>query len=361
MAEGDSEQDESQKTEEPTPKKIEESRKRGQVAMSREINNWVMLFVGTLVILAIGPGIMEKLTIHLKSYIAQAHIMPSAPGGFSYILGESLMQIAGYMILPMIIFLLAAVAGPYLQIGNLFAPEIIKPDFSKISPMKGFQRLFSMRSIMEFIKGILKISIVGVVGVILIMPFYNQVDHFIGLPMASMLHEITIMVIRMMAGILVVLLVVAVIDLVYQQYEHNKKMRMSKQEIKDEYKQTEGDPMVRAKLRQLRQEKASQRMMQAVPRADVIITNPTHYSIALEYKPDEMDAPIVVAKGIDDVAMRIRELAKEHDIPLYENKPLARVLFDTVEIDETVPEDHYRAVAEVISYVFKLKGRLKGG
>ena len=135
-------------------------------------------------------------------------------------------------------------------------------------------------------------------------------------------------------------------------------MRMSKQELKDEYKQTEGDPHVRAKLRQLRQEKARTRMMQAVPEADVVITNPTHYSLALKYDADEMDAPVLIAKGVDDLAMRIREVAKDNDIPLYENKPLARAMYDSVEVDEMVPEQHYKAVAEVISYVFKLKGKL---
>ena len=180
----------------------------------------------------------------------------------------------------------------------------------------------------------------------------------IGLPLPLMMEELSSLVLRLMSGILVVLLVVAVIDLIYQRYEHYKKMRMTKQELKDEYKQTEGDPQVRAKLRQLRQEKARARMMQAVPEADVVITNPTHYSLALKYDPDERDAPVLVAKGIDEVAMRIREVAKEHDIPLFENKPLARVLYDTVELDEMIPPEHYQAVAEVISYIFKLRGEL---
>jgi flagellar biosynthetic protein FlhB len=254
--------------------------------------------------------------------------------------------------------MIAAFMSPFLQIGPLFAPEIIKPDFSKVSPMQGFKRLFSMRSIMEFVKGILKIGIIGFVGFLLLKPFYGSIDHMVGLPVPMMMGEMQSLVLRLMSGILVVLLVVAVVDLVYQRFEHHKKMRMTKQELKDEYKQTEGDPHVRAKLRQLRQEKARTRMMQAVPEADVVITNPTHYSLALKYDPDEMDAPVLVAKGVDDVAMRIREVAKEHDIPLYENKPLARAMYDTVELDEMVPEKHYKAVAEVISYVFQLKGKL---
>jgi len=358
MAEGEQE-DETQKTEEPTPKKIEESRKKGQVALSREINNWVMLFTGTIVVLAIGPGTMSSMSDYMSSLIARAHVMSSLPGGAGIALGDIFWSVLGLLILTFLIFILAAFMGPFVQIGPLFAPEVLKPDISKISPFKGFKRLFSMRSIMEFIKGILKISIIGVVGVILLYPFYNVIDHFVGLPLPTMMQEMQVLVFRLMAGILVVLLVVAVIDLLYQRYEHMKQMRMTKQELKDEYKQTEGDPHVRAKLRQLRQEKARARMMQAVPKADVVITNPTHFSVALEYKPDTMDAPVLIAKGVDEVALRIRELAQEHDIPLYENRPLARALYDTVELDEVIPEEHYRAVAEVISYVFQLKGRFK--
>lgn len=350
--------DDSQKTEEPTPKKLEESRKKGQVALSREINNWVMLFTGTIVVLAIGPSALSSLKNYMTGFIGQAHLMPSVPGGLGFVLGDTFWTVLGIMALPLIILVIAAFLGPFLQIGPLFAPHVIKPDISKISPMAGFKRLFSLRSIMEFVKGILKIGIIGAVGAVLLIPFYGSVEHMVGLPVSTMMNEMASLILRLMTGILVVLLVVAVVDLVYQRYEHYKKMRMTKQELKDEYKQTEGDPHVRAKLRQLRQQKASARMMQAVPSADVIITNPTHYSLALKYDPDEMDAPVLVAKGVDELAMRIREVAKENDIPLYENKPLARVLFDTVEIDQMIPEEHYKAVAEVISYIFKLKGKL---
>jgi len=358
MAEGEQE-DDSQKTEEPTPKKIDEARKKGQVALSREVNNWVMLFTGTVVILAIGPTAMSRLSDHMETYIARAHVLPSVPGGFGMLMGESFIAVLGILLLPLLIFIVAAISGPLFQVGPLIAPEVIKPDLSKLSVFKGFKRLFSMRSIMEFVKGIVKIGVVGVVGTIIIMPFFGGMDHFVGLPIPTMMDEMQILVFQLMSGILIVLLIVAVIDLVYQRYEHMKQMRMTKQELKDEYKQTEGDPHVRAKLRQLRQEKAQARMMQAVPKADVIITNPTHFSIALEYKPETMDAPVLVAKGIDEVAMRIREVAKENEIPLYENVPLARALYDTVEIDEMVPEEHYKAVAEVISYIFQLKGKLK--
>lgn len=353
------EEDDSQKTEDPTRKKLEDSRKRGQVALSREINNWVMLLAGTMMVALVLGGVMDSLGRHLRMYIEFSHAMPGMPGGIGIALGDSLWKVLGIMALPFLGFMFAAFIGPFVQVGPLFAPESIKPDISKISPIKGIKRLFSARAMMEFFKGILKIAIIGLVGFLLIRPYFGQIEHLVGLPIPSVLDELYVLVLRMLTGMLIVLLVVAVIDVVYQRADHAKKMRMTKQQVKDEYRQSEGDPHVRAKLKQLRAEKARQRMMQAVPQADVVITNPTHYAIALKYKPEEMDAPVCIAKGTDDVALRIREIAKEHDITIYEAPPLARVLYDTVELDQMIPAEHYKAVAEVISYVFRLKGRLQ--
>lgn len=355
----ESDQDDAQKTEEPTPKRLQEARKKGQVAISREINNWLMILAGTILIGALAPTVMGNLANHMRGYIENAHDLPQAPGGVGIVLGGAFNNVLSILLLPLLILIVTAFLGPFLQVGPLFSLEAIKPNLSKISPINGLKRLFSMRSLMEFAKGIMKLGIICLVGVVLLRPFYGQIEHLVGLPIPLILDEMQTLILRLLMGVLVVLLVVAVIDVLYQRTEHHKKMRMTKQELKDEYKQTEGDPHVRAKLRQLRQERARQRMMQAVPEADVVITNPTHYAIALKYTPEEMEAPVCVAKGIDEVALRIREVAKEHDIVIYEDKPLARVLFDTVEIDESVPEEHYKAVATIISYVFKLKGKLK--
>lgn len=352
------EQDDAQKTEDPTAKKIEESRKKGQVALSREVNSWVMLFAGTLIVAMLAPYAFSEMAMLLKTYLEQVHTFPTGVGGFSFYAGQGLTESMKIWAFPVLLLVLAAFFAPFVQIGPLFAPEAIKPDIAKISPLKGFKRLFSLRSLMEFAKGIFKIGIVSVVSVVILYPYFDKFEHMIGLPMPALLYEMQTLIVRLMLGVLIVMVVVAVADLVFQRAEHTKKLRMTKQEVKDEYKQTEGDPHVKAKLRQLRAERARQRMMQAVPTADVVITNPTHYSIALKYDPQVMEAPLCVAKGIDEVALRIRELAKEHDIELYENKPLARSLYDTVEIDESIPAEHYKAVAEVISYVFKLKGKL---
>ena len=318
MAEDD-QTDDSQKTEDPTPKKLEEARKKGQVALSREVNNWVMLMAGTLIIGVFLGQLFMSLTNLMTTFIEQAHLLPGAPGGIGGVLSATLLHVLFILALPMFILILAAFFAPFLQVGPLFAPEVIKPDISKISIFKGFQRLFSMRSLMEFAKGLLKIGLIGLVGVIILYPYVDKFEHMIDMPMASVLDELRFLVLRLMVGVLIALMIIAVADLVYQHYEYNKKMRMSRQEIKDEYKQSEGDPQMRARLRQLRMERSRQRMMQSVPSADVVITNPTHYSIALKYNPDEMPAPIVVAKGVDQVALRIREVAKENDIVLYEN------------------------------------------
>lgn len=356
MSDGD-QPDDAQKTEDPTQKRIQESRKKGQVAVSREVNNWLMLLAATMIVVVLAPSVFKDLKLYLQTFIAQADMLPGAPGGIGIILADLFFNMLRVMALPFIFLMVFAAAGPLLQTGPLFAPESIKPDLSKVSPMKGFKRLFSMRSLMEFAKGIVKLALIGVVGAMILYPFYGQIDHMVGLPIDFMLGELMILFTRLMIGVLIVLAIIAMIDLVYQRMEQQKKLRMTKQEVKDEYRQSEGDPEIKARLRALRQQRAQQRMMQNVPKADVVITNPTHYSIALQYDGEGMEAPVCVAKGLDEVALRIQEVAREHDIILYENKPLAHALYDTVDIDQEIPHDQYKAVAEVISYVLQLRGK----
>ena len=358
MSDGDQPED-SSKTEDPTPRRLEEARRKGQVALSREMTSWLMLLTVTILIMALAGPMMSDTKQFLKIYIEQSHAMPGVPGGLSVVLGGAFKETLKIVALPLIVLMLAAFLGPFLQVGPLFAPEIIKPDISKISPAKGWKRLFSMRAVMEFAKGILKITLVGIVGVVLLYPYFSGIEHLVGASIPLVMDDMKALVLRMLAGTLVVFLVVAVIDVLYQRVEFMKKMRMTKQEMKEEYRQTEGDPQVKAKLRQLRTEKARQRMMQNVPKADVVITNPTHFAVALQYDPDTMEAPLCVAKGMDQIALKIREIAKESKVTIYENPPLARALYDVVEIDETIPPEHYKAVAQVISFVFRQKGKIK--
>ncbi len=355
----DDEQDDASKTEDPSAKKLEEGRNRGQVAQSRDLSTWVMLLAATLLLGTATPSMFSDLTVFMRTFLESAHALPTGPGGLSAILSDTFM--AGFKACAVffVILMFAAILGPTMQIGLMFAPDVIKPDLSKISLMKGMKRLFSIKSIVEFIKGVLKMVAIGAVGFTLVAPYLDGIEHTIDIsPMESLL-EMKSLALRMMTGILIALLSIALADFLFQRWEFMKQMRMTKQEVKDEYKQTEGDPYIKGKLKQLRMEKARQRMMQAVPRADVIITNPTHFAIALKYDPEISEAPIVIAKGVDAVAARIREVAKEHDIILYENPPLARTLYDSVEIDDPIPVELYKAVAEIISFVYRKKGKIK--
>jgi len=351
--------DDSSKTEDPTPKRLEEARRKGQVAMSREMNSWVMLLTVTLLIVAFASTMMGQTMDMLKIYLEQPEALSGVPGGLSAVLGGAALGIMKIMAFPFLCLMVAAIAGPFLQVGPLFSAEAIQPDLGKISIVKGWGRLFSMRSIVELVKGVLKLAIVATVAVVMLMPFLRSVEHMVGLPVPLIMGEMKILVVRMMTGVLIVYLIIAVIDLVYQRVEFMKKLRMTKQELKEEYRQTEGDPQVKSKLRQLRAQKARQRMMQNVPKADVVITNPTHFAIALQYNPDTMEAPLCLAKGMDNIALKIREKAREANITIYESPPLARALYDTVEVDETIPPEHYKAVAQIISFVFRQKGKLQ--
>lgn len=357
MAEGEDSTDKSQKTEEPTARKLEEARKRGQVIQSREITNWLMLFTGTLIIGMASPGICRALMDRLKIFIEQAHALPTDPNGLKHVLVDLLVDVGGIMALPMLALLVTAFFSGFAQTGPLITAEPMKPSLSKISIIKGFGRLFSMRSIVEFIKGLIKLVIVFSACLMVLYPYFDGIEHLMDQTFLDGMFDLRMLFIRVMAVALSILFVVAILDYLYQRHDFMQKMMMSKQEIKDEFKQTEGDPHIKGKLRQLREQKARQRMMQAVPEADVIITNPTHFAVALKYDSLNMDAPQMVAKGADEVAARIRELAREHKVPVVENPPLARALFDSMDIGQMIPSDHFKAVAEVISYVFRLKGR----
>ena len=262
------------------------------------------------------------------------------------------------MMFPALIAVTAAFVSALGQNGVIASFEPIIPKLEKISVLKGIKRLFSLKSVVELLKGIAKISLVAIVGFVAIYPELIRMETLHTYSMDNMLALLNTLAIRILIGASVIMGVVAVADYAYQKHEYIKNLRMSKKDIKDELKQTEGNPEVRARLRQIRMQRAQERMMAAVPTADVVITNPTHFSIALKYDQESMRAPVCVARGQDHIALKIREIAKEHDITIVENPPLARALFDTMDIDEEIPNEQYQAVAEVISYVYKLKGKL---
>lgn len=357
VAAADDNQDDSQKTEDPTPKRLKEMRDKGQVAMSREINNWAMLFASTLIVLWVGPWLLRNLTGILKPFIELPHMLLTDPYGIQHVMIEALKEVALYMAVPALVLVIVAIIAPLVQVGPIWSLEPIKPSLDKISLIKGLGRLFSLKSIIEFLKGIAKLVIVGAVISAILWPFMGEVNQHVGETTVATLIVVKDLTIKIMAAVLAILFVVAVLDFMYQRFEFMKKAKMSRQEIKEEFKQTEGDPHVKGRLRQLRQERARRRMMADVPKADVVITNPTHFAVALQYDPQKMNAPVMIAKGVDAVALKIREVAKENKIPLMENPPLARALYASMDLDDEIPAEHYKAVANIITYVFKLKGK----
>ena len=234
----------------------------------------------------------------------------------------------------------------------------MKPELKKLSLLTGLKRMFSSRSVVEFFKGITKLVLVTIVAMALTIPMIQDIALVPEIHLTEALDRMQIIAIQLAMGSVLVMTVIAGVDWIYQKYMFTKQMRMSKQEVKDEHKQAEGDPHVKARIRQLRTQRAQQRMMARVPEADVVITNPTHYAVALKYKMGEMPAPILIAKGVDSLALRIREVAEESEVPIVENPPLARALYSAVELEEEIPPDHFAAVAEVIGYVMRLKGKL---
>jgi flagellar biosynthesis protein FlhB len=355
MAEG--EEDAAQKTEEATPKKLEDSRNKGEVASSKEVNNWFILLGGSIMLISMSPGFFAELKTVLTYPLAFAHNTTLVGGAAGDTIFSLIFAVGKIMIVPLGMLFCLAAASSLVQTGIIFSAESLKPKLSKISFGSGFKRLFSSRSLMEFLKGILKLAIVGVVVTIVITPVFDNLETLLTITATGLLEVILGVASKVIIAVLSVVTVIAAIDYIYQQMEHSKKMKMSRQEIKDEMKQSDGDPMIKARLRQIRSERARQRMMQSVPESTVVITNPTHFAIALKYESDEMDAPELVAKGADAVAMRIRAVATENNIPIVENPPLARALFAGVEVGQSIPPEHYHAIAKIIGYVMKLRGR----
>ena len=349
--------DDAQKTEEPTQKRLNEARSRGQVAVSREVNTWILLLAGALIIAMMTPWMMTRLRGALLPYVEAPHLFRLDLGTAMHRLEATMIDVFAAVFLPLLLLFVAALLGPIIQNGLIFSPKAMEMNLEKFSPIKGAKRIFSMRQLVEFPKGIVKLAVVGAVGFFVLVPAFFSLDVTPSLDLVDFLADLHHLIVRMLIAALAVLFVFAILDLLFQRRQHHKQMRMSRQELKEEFRQSEGDPTARQRLRQIRQERARARMIQAVPEADVVVTNPTHFAVALKYQPEAMSAPRLIAKGADLVAQKIREVAEEHGIAIVENPPLARALYAGVELDEEVPPEHYQAVAEVISYVWNIEGR----
>ena len=350
------ETDNTEKTEEPTQKRLDEALKRGDVVKSQEVNTWFIIAGATLVLMAFSGSMSGGLTTTMRGLLANAHSInmdgPALPRLFQKIGVEIIAAVA----IPFLLLMLAALGGNLIQHRLVWSFESLAPKLSKISPAAGFKRLFSMQALANFAKGIVKLVLIGTVLTVLMWPERGRIMALERTDPVAVLPLALSLALKLMGAVVAMMAVVAIGDYLFQYRQWHEKQKMSLRELKEEFKESEGDPVIKGKMKQVRQTRQRRRMMAKVPKATVVITNPTHYAIALQYERG-MEAPICLAKGIDAVALKIREVAGEHSIPIVENPPLARALHATVEVDQAIPIEHYKAVAEVIGFVMRLRRR----
>lgn len=346
------------KTEEATPQKLEEARKKGDVAKSADVAPALSLLGATAVVIMGGGYFATKIGEAFMPFIASPHLLI---GGLEAGAGVEIGMNAVWAVAPflgavMLATIVGGVGGNVFQSGFVFSAEKMKPKWDKVSPMAGFKRIFGPDGLMQFAQTFAKLIAVSVICWMVLKPHARQFENMAAMSPLTILPLARDLTIALMSAVLVFLVLGAGADFIWQRIRFAKRQRMSKEEIKEEYKNSEGDPHVKAKLKQIRMQRSRQRMMQNVPKATVIVTNPTHYSVALRYEAGDA-APVCVAKGVDALAMRIREVAREHDVPIVENVPLARALYAAVDIDETIPREHFEAAAKVIGFVMQKRKR----
>jgi len=344
-----------EKTEKATPKRRQEARKRGQVLKSPEVNSVLVLFASFLLLKFLLPTMLGE----IQNYI---YVLWSQMPGTSVTVENITPLLLGLVILflKLIIPLLAivaviGVAANLVQVGFLFTTETLQIKLSRINSLEGFKRIFSKKALAELLKSIGKIGLISYITYTGIKDKVGSFPYLMDMEVINILNFLGEILFTILWKVIVLLAVLAVFDYLYQKYEYETSLKMSKQEIKDEYKNIEGDPLIKGKIKERQRQMAMNRMMQEVPKADVIITNPTHFAVAIRYDAQTMDAPMVIAKGQDLVALRIKDLAKEKGVPTVENKPLAQVLFYNVELNEQIPENLFQAVAEILAFVYRLK------
>jgi len=352
-------QDNSQKTEDPTQRKLEEARKKGDIAKSQDVPIWFLMLATAGIMAAAGP-IFAMIADPLVRILDHPHAFRLSDGGAQQLMGNLLLALAPPLLIIFGAIAAASVLGHIIQHRPLWTGEKMKPDLSKLSPMKGLQRMFGAQGWMNLLKSFLKMAAITGAMIYAVWPEATAISEAGRLNPEALLAMTQAIAGRLLLAAVVIVGLIAGMDYLWQRWSFMQRMRMSRRDIRDEVKQQEGDPHVRARLRQIRLERSRKRMMQNVQKSTVVITNPTHYSVALRYDPDVDAAPMCMAKGVDEVALRIREKAKEHDIPIIENVPLARALFAAVEVEETIPREHFEAVAKVIGFVMNTaKGRGK--
>lgn len=347
--------DTGEKTEKATPRKREEARKKGQVFKSSDLNAAIILIAGSVAIFLSFPYMLENMEDFTRLYLTE-RALHEFNNKYAYSLMLEILHVLLKITFPVLLTTsIAALLISYLQVGFLLSFESIAPKLSKLNPIEGAKRIFSKRAVVELIKSLLKVCVTGYIVYSIVRKNIYLLPRFVDMSVAQMLQNLIDIVLEMALEVGVVFIIIGVIDYLYQWYEHEKSLMMSKYDVKQEYKQVEGDPTVKSRQRQIQREAAMQRMMSEVPNADVVITNPTHFAVVLKYDSKFMDAPLVVAKGQDYIALKIREIARENNVTIVENPPLARNIFHNTEIGDLVPEDLYQAVAEVLAFVYKQK------
>ena len=349
--------EQSSKTEDPSQKKLDDAHKRGDVVKSQEVNNWFMIAGSGLLFSLMAAPSTAGLADSLKTLMANADQFeiggPAFSTFFNNLDGDDPADRAGAAGDPAAAF---GIAANLVQHRPLLSLDPLMPKLSKISPIEGGKRLFSRDALVNFVKGLLKLAVVGGVVFLVIWGDRDRLESMVTLDPAMILPVFQELGLKVFGAVLAIVTVIALADYVYQRQRWWSRLKMTLQEVRDEYKQMEGDPTVKGRIRAVRNERGRKRMMANVPKATVVITNPTHFAVALKYDRT-MSAPLCLAKGADDVALRIRTLAKEHDVPIIENPPLARALFAAVEVDETIPTEHFKAVAQVIGFVMRMKDK----
>ncbi|WP_042471941.1 flagellar biosynthesis protein FlhB [Bacillus ndiopicus] len=348
-----------EKTERATPKKRQDARKKGQVLKSQDVTAAALLLIMFIFLFVFAPSMFKGLIGFLNQAFQRNLLINTMTADVAMeMYFESLKEMAKLVLPIMLVAMVAGIGANYFQFGLLFTTETLKLDLKKMDPIKGVKKIISVRAIINLIKSLLKVSFLGAVTTVVI---WMNLDKVLSLAFKSPWE--TLGTVAYLTGIMglaaaLVLVFIALLDYLYEKFEYEKQLKMSKQDIKDEYKNSEGDPLIKSKIKQRQREMAMRRMMQEIPSADVVITNPTHYAIALKYDEDSMDAPRVIAKGTDFVAQKMKIIAKEHDVIMVENRPLARAMYDQVEIGDAVPEEFFKAVAEILAYVYRIKRKI---
>ena len=345
--------DDSQRTEDPTQKRLQDAREKGEFPRSQDVVTFATLSAATFAIVVWGGEAGQIFLDRFGGFLSHPEDFDASAGGILALAWAVAAALGVILAVPFVAMLVAAIGGNIVQSPLVLSGEKLKMDLSKLSPGKGFKRLFGGEALVNFIKGLIKVTCAGAAAVWAVWPDSNALLGLVAAdPRAAGASALSLTT-RMLGAVLAVVAIFAALDWFWQRFSFMRRMRMSKQDIRDEMKQSEGDPLVKMKIRQVRMERGRKRMMAEVPKATVIVTNPTHYAVALKYESGTMSAPKCVAKGVDALALRIRELGKQHEVPVVENPPLARALYAAVEVDAEIPIEHYKAVAQIIGFVMR--------